>query len=57
MKKQRLLTKPTRTSDLTFDELYDEISDDWSYKARQLQTRRWRKLKREIKGSVYAKTY
>ncbi|MGZ6004970.1 MAG: hypothetical protein ACXWLH_02360 [Candidatus Saccharimonadales bacterium] len=33
---------------LDFDELYYEISNDWQHKAKDLQRRRWRKLRRQI---------
>jgi hypothetical protein len=47
MKKSHILpTRPGKLSDMTFDDLYDEISKDWKYKARRLQARRWRMLSR-----------
>lgn len=48
MKKFRILSKPTRIADLSFDELYDEMSNDWELKAERLQARRWRKLRQEL---------
>jgi len=53
MKKQDLVSRPVKTSALDFDELYDQIIDNRPAKAQRLQTRRWRKLKRDIKGSIY----
>lgn len=50
MKRNRLHFRPTKNSDLTFEDLYDEISHDWEQKAEALQTRRWRALKREMRG-------
>lgn len=50
MRKNHVLTRPTKWSELTFEELYDQISDDWQYKARRLQIRRWRALKQSLKG-------
>jgi hypothetical protein len=50
MKRNRIHFRPTHTSDMTFDDFYDEISRDWQRKARALQTRRWRALKHEMKG-------
>lgn len=50
MKRRHILTTPTRTSDLSFDELHEEFSQDWPDKARKLQIRRWRALKRDMKG-------
>jgi hypothetical protein len=48
MKKFKVLTKPARLSDLSFDEMYDEMSSDWELKAERLQTRRWRKLRQQL---------
>jgi len=50
MKRSQIITKPTKISDITFDDLYDEISHDWQLRARRLQARRWRTLKHSIKG-------
>ena len=44
-KNNKILTRPTRYSDLSFDDLYEDISDDWEIKAARLQARRWRKLR------------
>jgi hypothetical protein len=48
MKKFKVLSKPTRLSELSFDELYDEMSNDWELRAERLQARRWRKLKHQL---------
>lgn len=48
MKKGKILTQPMRVSDLSYDELYDDISSDWEIKAERLQHRRWRKLKQQL---------
>lgn len=48
MKKFKVLSKPTRLSELSFEELYDEMSNDWELKAERLQARRWRKLKHQL---------
>lgn len=50
MGRNRVISRPIKTSDITFDELYDEISADWPRRAQALQVRRWRALKREMKG-------
>lgn len=42
---------PPRNSDLIFDDMYYEISHKWKSKADALQLRRWRALKRELKGA------
>ncbi len=39
---------PMRPGDSDFWALYEEISDGWEDKARQLQVRRWRKIKHQI---------
>jgi hypothetical protein len=46
MKKFKILTKPTRTTDLQFYDLEDDA--DWQIKAERLQARRWRKFKQEM---------
>lgn len=48
MKKFKILSKPTRVNDLSFDDLYEELSSDWELKAERMQTRRWRKLRQEM---------
>jgi hypothetical protein len=48
MKKHHIVNKPIRRSDLTFDDLYEDISDEWEAKAARLQARRWRKLKHQL---------
>jgi hypothetical protein len=49
IKKYYLVRKPTRLSDLDTDEFYkDDEFTGWRDKARQLQIRRWRKLRHQI---------
>lgn len=48
MKKKKVLTGAARIQDLSFDDLYDEMQDDWRLKADRLQARRWRKLKQQL---------
>lgn len=48
MKKYKILSTPTRVNELSFDDLYDELSSDWELKAERMQTRRWRKLRQEM---------
>jgi len=52
MSRNRILFRPTKNSELTFDELYADISHDWQRKAEALQARRWHALKREMKGDL-----
>ena len=50
-KKYFTLNRPLtniRLSDLTFDDLYQDISNNWQEKALKLQARRWRKIKHQI---------
>jgi hypothetical protein len=49
MKKFKVVTKPTRITDLSLDDLYDD-DYDWRVKAEQLQARRWKKLRHEMMG-------
>jgi hypothetical protein len=46
MKKRKLLTKPTRLSDLSLNDMGD--TESWQIKAERLQARRWRKLKHQL---------
>lgn len=50
MSRNRILTRPTKISELTFEDLYEDISRDWEHKAQALQARRWHALRREMKG-------
>lgn len=44
--KHNIVTEPTRIGDMDFEYLYEEISRDWPEKARRLQARRWRAMRR-----------
>jgi len=46
-RKHVVVGRPTTVSSITFDELYEDISDHWLEKARRLQARRWRKIKHQ----------
>ena len=49
IKKYYLIRKPTRLSDLDTEDLFkDDEMAGWRDKARQLQIRRWRKIKHQI---------
>ena len=48
MKKYYIVTRPTKLSDLTLDEFEDEGNVHWREKARQLQARRWRRIKQQL---------
>lgn len=47
LRKYYILTRPSRLSDVPFDEL-DNDSVEWREKSRQLQIRRWRKLRHQL---------
>jgi hypothetical protein len=42
-----VVNQPTNAASLSFDELYEDISDQWLEKSRRLQARRWRKIKHQ----------
>lgn len=43
--KNRIINMPVRLNEIDFDNLYDEISNNWRDKAHKLQVRRMRKIK------------
>jgi hypothetical protein len=46
MKKFKVLTTPTRLSDLDLEQTYED--DGWKLRAERLQARSWRKLKHQM---------
>jgi hypothetical protein len=48
MSKYYILTRPAKLSDLTLDELETDDPSGWREKSKQLQARRWRKLKHQL---------
>ncbi len=46
MKRAHVIARPMRVSDMTFQDLYDEISENWQTKAERLQARRRRAMRR-----------
>lgn len=54
MKRTHYITRPVKVSEMTFQDLYAEISDDWKQKAHRLQLRRQRALKRAMKPRTYS---
>ena len=48
VKGHRIVSQPISSSALTFDDLFEEISDRWQEKAKRLQIRRWRKIKHQL---------
>lgn len=55
--KERIVTRPTKTNEISFDELYEEISRDWRRKAADLQARRWRVFKLKTDGGGQKKRF
>lgn len=47
MKKLKILTTPTRFSDLSFDDMYDEASDNREMREEKLRTQALRKFKHQ----------
>lgn len=43
-----ILTRPSKLSDLSLDELENDDTSGWREKSKQLQQRRWRKLKHQL---------
>lgn len=49
VKKNYILTRPARLSEMSFDEIDSEYNDeDWREKSRRLQARRWRKIRHQL---------
>jgi len=46
--KKKILDKPTRLSELSFDQIFEQDDDDWQIKAEKLLARRMRKFKRDM---------
>ncbi|MBX4188506.1 hypothetical protein KW792_00190 [Candidatus Saccharibacteria bacterium] len=48
VRKYYILTRPSKLSDLTLDDMDEEDTSGWREKSRQLQARRWRKIKHQL---------
>jgi hypothetical protein len=49
VKKYYILTRPSKLSDLALDEMEgDDPESGWREKSRQLQARRWRKIRHQL---------
>lgn len=46
--KYYILTRPAKLSDLSLDDLAGDDISGWREKSKQLQARRWRKLKHQL---------
>lgn len=44
MRHNKILTRPAQPRHINFDDLYEEISQDWQDKAARLQARRWQHI-------------
>ena len=47
VRKNVMVGRPIGTAAISFDDLYEDISDHWLEKSRRLQARRWRKIKHQ----------
>jgi hypothetical protein len=46
--KYYILTRPAKLSDLSLDEMAGDDVSGWRDKSKQMQARRWRKLKHQL---------
>ena len=47
MKRTKIITRPTRLSDMSYEDFYDS-SDRQQGKAQRLQVKKWRRLKHQM---------
>ncbi len=43
-----ILTRPTKLSDMSFEDIDLETEPGWRQKSKQLQARRWRKIRHQL---------
>ncbi len=48
LRSHRVISSPVSVSSLSFDDLYEEISNDWELRSKKLQARRWRQIKHQL---------
>ncbi|MGH7157055.1 MAG: hypothetical protein ACREGG_03025 [Candidatus Saccharimonadales bacterium] len=48
VRKYYILTRPAKLSDLALDEMEDDDVSGWREKSRQMQARRWRKIRHQL---------
>lgn len=48
VKKFYILTRPSKLSDLSLDDFDEGDASGWREKSRQMQARRWRKIRHQI---------
>lgn len=47
-RKHVVVGRPISADSISFDDLYEDISENWIEKSRRLQARRWRKIKHQL---------
>jgi hypothetical protein len=45
--KNKVISRPAKSEDFNFEVMYIEISDAWERRAKELQSRRWAKLRQK----------
>lgn len=48
LQKLYILTRPAKLSELELDDFVDDDSTGWREKSRQMQARRWRKIRHQL---------
>ena len=46
--KNKIIGRPVKLREISFDELYEDFSRDWQYRAQRLQARRWHMLRHKF---------
>ena len=46
-RRHKIVNQPMNVSSISFDDLYEDISDRWMEKARRLLAGRWRRIKHQ----------
>lgn len=55
MNRLRIVSSPTKLTDLPLQDLDYDNSDSWLQKARRLQVRRWRKITGQLKPNNFSR--
>lgn len=48
MGRNKILHQPIRISDLSIEELYDDVGQGWEHRAEKLRAKRWRRIKQQL---------
>lgn len=48
MNKNNVVTKPSISTKISFEELYSTFAADWEIKAESLRARRWKHIKQKL---------